>query len=332
MLRYTIKRILWLIPILIGVIVLIFTINYFSDVGPAYALATANSTEEDIARINHELGLDRPYLVQLGDYFWNLITKGDFGNSYIHKVPVWTLIRSRFPITVKIGLCSAILSTLIGVPLGILAAIKQNTVYDYASTVFAVIIAALPSFWVCLILMLFFSVLLKWTPVTGIATWKGYILPIAASALMPIAMTMRMTRSSMLEVVRQDYIRTARAKGLSEKRVVWKHILQNAMIPVMTVVGMNIGMCLTGSVIAETIFNIPGMGLLMSGSIIQKDYITTQGCVLVCAFITSGMNVLTDLAYAVVDPRVRAEYTRSARKRKKKVPTAPKGTETGVRA
>ncbi|MGI5971134.1 MAG: ABC transporter permease [Oscillospiraceae bacterium] len=317
MLRYTIHRLLLLIPVLVGVVVLVFTINYFSSVSPVYSLINVNSTQEDIDRITHELGLDRPYFVQLGDYFYRLIFHGDFGTSYIHKVSVWSLVHDRFPVTVRIGLSAAILSTMMGIPLGILAAVKQNTVLDYSSTFLAVIMAALPSFWVCLILMLFFAVQLRWVPVSGIDTWKGYILPIVSSALMPVAMTMRMTRSSILEVIRQDYIRTARAKGLPEKKVIWKHTLQNALIPVMTVVGMNIGMSLTGSVISETIFNIPGMGSLMSSSITQKDFITTQSCVLICAFIISGMNMITDLAYALVDPRIKAEYSHLAAKKGK---------------
>lgn len=325
MTRYVLRRILMLIPVLVGVVVLVFTINYFSDSSPVYSLVGSNATQEDFDRVSHELGLDRPYFVQLGEYFWNLITKGDFGTSYIQKRPVIELVKSRFPVTAIIGLAAAILSTLIGIPLGILAAVKQNTAYDYSSTIFAVICAALPSFWVCLILMLIFSVTLGWTPVTGVDTWQGYVLPIIATALMPIALTMRMTRSSMLEVIRQDYVRTARAKGLSEKKVLWEHTLQNAMIPVMTVIGMNIGMSLTGSVIAETIFNIPGLGLLMSSSITQKDFIVTQSCVLICALIVSVMNLLTDIAYAIVDPRVKAEYTNSVKRKRRQ--TAVKESE-----
>ena len=320
MLRYTIHRILLLIPVLVGVVLIVFTINYFSAVSPAYSLINTTPTPELVAAKEHELGLDRPYFVQLGEYFWNLITKGSFGTSYIHRIPVWELIKDRFPVTVKLGLSAAILSTLIGIPLGILAAVKQNTIFDYSSTFLAVIMAALPSFWVCLILMLVFSVNLRWTPVSGLPSWKGYILPVISSALMPVAMTMRMTRSSVLEVIRQDYVRTARAKGLHEKTVIWQHTLKNAMIPVMTVVGMNIGISMTGSIISETIFNIPGLGMMMNASITQKDFITTQSGVLICAFIVSFMNMLTDLGYAAVDPRIRAEYRNmSARGRRLKI-------------
>lgn len=313
--KYIFKRILMMIPVLIGVVVIIFTINYFSSVSPAVLLCGPNATAEELAAKEAELGLDQPYLVQIGTYFWNILTKGTLGQSYVYKQPVLDMILLRLPITIKIGFFAALLSALIGIPLGILAAVKQNSIFDYISTVLSVILSAMPAFFLCLILMLFFSVRLKWFPVQGISDWKGYILPIVATGVMPIAMTCRMTRSSMLEVIRQDYVRTARAKGVPERTIIWKHTLKNALIPIITVVGMNLGLSMTGSVLCETIFNIPGLGLLMNSSISQRDFITTQGCVLICAFIISGMNLLTDLCYAFVDPRIRAQY-RSARPKK----------------
>lgn len=321
MLKYTIKRVLQLIPVLIGVVVVIFTINYVTGMDKAVInvlISTNKATAEVIAAKEHELGLDRPYLIQLLDYFWNLIAHGSMGTSYVQHREVTFLIGQRIGNTVRIGLGAALLSTIVGVPLGIVAAVKQNTVMDYISTFFATLTAALPSFWLCLIFMRFFCVKLQWLPLTGVATWKGYILPILATGLMPVAMTMRMTRSSMLEVVRQDYIRTARAKGVPEKKVVLRHILQNSMVPVVTTIGMNLGQSMTGSVIAETIFNINGLGNLMSTSIMNHDTVTVQGCVLICAFIISGMNLLTDLAYAAIDPRIRAQYSSSGKKRSRK--------------
>lgn len=306
--KYILKRILMMIPVLIGVVIIIFTINYFSAVSPAVLLCGPNATAEELAAKEAELGLDQPYLVQIGTYFWNIITKGTLGQSYVYKQPVLDMILLRLPITIKIGFFAALLSAVIGIPLGILAAVKQNSIFDYISTVLSVILSAMPAFFLCLILMLFFSVRLKWFPVQGIASWKGYILPIVATGVMPIAMTTRMTRSSMLEVIRQDYVRTARAKGVPERTIIWKHALKNALIPIITVVGMNLGLSMTGSVLCETIFNIPGLGLLMNSSISQRDFITTQGCVLICAFIISGMNLLTDLCYAFVDPRIKAQY------------------------
>jgi len=318
--KYILHRILMLIPVLIGVIIILFIIFYYSGMSyqVIYSLVNQNNaTDEVLAAKAAELGVDRPFLVQLGDYFWNLISKGSLGTSFTQHKPVWDLIGERFMTTFILGISSAVLSTVIGIPLGILAAVKQNSAFDYGATILAVIMAALPPFWVCLMLMLVFSVQLGWTPVTGIKTWTGYILPVISTAMMPVAMNMRMTRSSMLEVIRQDYIRTARAKGVPEKTVIWKHALNNALIPVITVVGMNVGMSLTGSVIAETIFNIPGLGLLMSQAINSRDTITVTGCVLLCAFIISFMNLITDIVYAVVDPRIKAQYT-SQRKRRTK--------------
>lgn len=315
MTKYILKRILMMIPVLIGVVIIIFTINYFSAVSPAVLLCGPNATAEELAAKEAELGLDQPYLVQIGTYFWNIVTKGSLGQSYVYKQPVLDMILLRLPITIKIGFFAALLSAVIGIPLGILAAVKQNSIFDYVSTVLSVILSAMPAFFLCLILMLFFSVRLKWLPVQGIESWKGYVLPIVATGVMPIAMTTRMTRSSMLEVIRQDYVRTARAKGVPERTIIWKHTLKNALIPIITVVGMNLGLSMTGSVLCETIFNIPGLGLLMNSSISQRDFITTQGCVLICAFIISGMNLLTDLCYAFVDPRIKAQY-KSAKKPK----------------
>ncbi len=312
--KYVLKRILMLIPVLIGVVVIIFTINYFSSVSPAVVLCGPNASPEDLAAKEAELGIDQPYFVQLATYFWNILTKGTLGSSYIYRQPVLEMIAMRLPITIRIGFFAALFSAVIGIPLGILAAVKQNSIFDYISTVLSVVLSAMPAFFLCLILMLFFSVRLKWLPVQGISDWKGYILPIVATGVMPIAMTTRMTRSSMLEVIRQDYVRTARAKGVPERTIIWKHTLKNALIPIITVVGMNLGLSMTGSVLCETIFNIPGLGLLMNSSISMRDFITTQGCVMICAFIISGMNLITDLCYAFVDPRIKAQYRSAGRR------------------
>jgi peptide/nickel transport system permease protein len=315
MAKYVIKRILMMIPVLIGVVIIVFTINYFSTVSPAIILAGANASVEDIAAKNAELGLDRPYLEQIGSYFYNIICHGSLGTSYIYKQPVLSMIATRMPYTLKIGIIAAALSAVVGVGLGILGAVRQNSIFDYVSTIISIICAALPPFLVCLVLMLIFAVKLKWVPIQGVADWKGYILPIIATGLSPVAMTARMTRSSILEVVRQDYIRSARAKGVPERTVIWKHTLKNALIPILTVVGMNFGLSMTGSVICETIFNIPGLGLLMSSSISTRDFITTQGCVLICAFIVCSVNLLTDLCYAFVDPRIKAQYKNTGKRK-----------------
>ena len=316
MIRYIIKRLLLLIPILIGTVVIVFTINYFSDISPARLVLGPTATEEQVEAKEESWGLNDPYLVQLGKYFWRIVSEGSLGNSYINNQPVLKLIMDRLPNTLIIGFFAATLSVLIGVPLGILAAIKQNTALDYIATIFSILCGAIPPFVLCIVLQLVFSVKLHWLPVAGIRTWLGYILPIVSCGVMPVAMTCRMTRSSMLETIRQDYIRTARAKGLKEGTVIWKHALKNALIPIITVIGMNYAIGLCGSIISEAIFNIPGLGNLMNSSISQKDYITNLGCVLVAAFIMAFVTLITDLIYAVVDPRIRAQYAGGGKRRR----------------
>ena len=327
MFRYFIRRLLLIIPVLIGCVVIVFTINYFSSVSPAEVILSSNATDEEIAAKEEELGLNEPYLTQLGNYFWNIITKFDFGKSYIHGVSVRELILKRMQVSIRIGILASVLASLIGIPMGILSAVKQGKPLDYTSSFVAILLGACPAFVLCLFLQLFFTVKLPWFPVTGISTWKGYVLPIVASAMMPVGMIMRMTRSSMLETVRKDFIRTARAKGVPEKKVIWKHCLNNALIPIVTVVGNNFGVSMTGSLITENIFNVPGLGYLMNSSIISKDYITTQGCVLFTAFLVTFCILLTDMVYAFVDPRIKAQYQSMVKKKK---PTS--GSEKKVSA
>lgn len=326
MLRYTFHRILQLIPVLIGVVVIVFTINYFSEVSPATVICGENATPEVIAAKEAELGLDKPYLVQITEYFYNLIFKGDMGRSYTKSVAVSQLISERIAVSAVIGLLGALVSILIGVPLGLLGALKQNSAWDYLSTTVSIICSAIPGFWLALILMLVLSVQLKLTPVTGVTTWTGYINPILVSAFPGIALLARMTRSSILENINADFVKTARAKGLPEHRVVVKHIIRNSLIPVVTVIGSMLGRCIVSGVVSESVFNISGIGSLMNSSITGKDYITTQGCVLVCAFMIAVGNMITDLFYAVIDPRIKAQYTRGIKRRgKRNKPMVKKG-------
>lgn len=322
MIKYTIKRLLLLIPILLGVIIVVFTINYFSVGSPAMAELGSAATPENIAKVEHEMGLDRPYLVQLRDYLWKVISGFDLGTSYAYKRPVIEMIGEVIGKTVSLGLLGTGLCILIGVPLGILAATKQYSVIDYISTVFATILAALPSFWLALMLMLLFSVKLKWLPISGLSGPLNYVLPVISIGAFPVAMITRMTRSSMLEVIRQDYITTAKAKGLPSGVVIFKHALRNGMIPVVTMIGVSAGLAMTGTIIIETIFNIPGMGMLMNSAINKCDYNLSQGVVLICAIIICGTNLITDLVYAFIDPRIREQYSSSSgrklRIRKKK--------------
>ena len=315
--KYIVRRLLMIIPVLIGAIIVIFTINYFSTTDPAMVKLGIQARDvTKLAAMRHEMGLDRPYLVQLGSYFWGLL-HGNLGNSYVYAKTVWELIASRIPNTLIIGLGAMIVSIGVGIPLGLVAALHQNTGVDYATTTFAVIMNAMPGFLVAFILMLIFSLNLGWFPVSGADSWKSFVLPIIAAGIGPITQNTRMTRSSVLEVIRQDYVRTARSKGVSERNVLWKHIMKNSLIPILTMVGAGLGTCLAGSILVEMIFNIPGMGMLINSSIMSKDFITVQGCVVICAVVVALANLITDLAYAFVDPRIKAQYTAGSKKHKK---------------
>ena len=316
MTKYIIRRLLMIIPVLLGAVIIVFTINFFSTTDPAMIKLGLNAKDEvKLAETREEMGLNRPYIVQLGDYVWKRC-HGDFGNSYVYSKSVWELLSSRIPNTLKLGIGAMIISICIGIPLGLVAALHQNSAIDYATTTFAVIMNAMPGFLVAVILMLVFALKLGWFPPSGADSWKSFVLPIIAAGIGPITQDARMTRSSVLEVIRQDYVRTARAKGIAEEQVISRHVLKNALIPILTMVGSGLGSCLAGSILVEMIFNIPGMGMLINSSIMSKDFITVQGCVVVCAVVVALANLLTDLAYAFVDPRIMAQYT-GGNKRKK---------------
>ncbi len=317
MIRYILRRLLLIIPVLLGAIIVVFTINYFSTTDPAMIkLGLSASDPVKLAAMREQMGLNRPYIVQLADYLWKLL-HGDLGNSYVYSKTVWELLAGRIPNTLILGIGAMIISVCIGIPLGIAAALHQNTAIDYITTTFAVVMNAMPGFLVAVILMLIFSLKLGWFPVAGVDGAKSFVLPIIAAGIGPITQNARMTRSSVLEVIRQDYVRTARAKGIAESVITTKHVLKNSLIPILTMVGAGLGVCLAGSILVEMIFNIPGMGTLINSSIMAKDFITVQGCVVVCAVVVALANLLTDLAYAAVDPRIRAQYTAGSKKRNK---------------
>ncbi|MDR0518470.1 MAG: ABC transporter permease [Clostridiales Family XIII bacterium] len=318
MIKFIVRRIILIIPVLIGAIIIVFTINYFSSANPAMIkLGLAASDPAKLAAMEHAMGLDQSYFSQLGSYLWDMF-HGDLGESYVYDKTVSELIAERIPNTLRMSIGAMILSVLVGIPLGLVAALRQNTAVDYVTTGFAILMNAIPSFLIAVVLMIVFSVHFGWFPVSGADSWRSFVLPVIAAGIGPITQNARMTRSSVLEVIRQDYVRTARAKGISENRVTSRHIMKNALIPVITLIGTGLGTCLAGSILVEMIFNIPGMGMLINSSIMSQDYITVQGCVLVCAVVVTLMNLLTDLAYGVVDPQIRARYAVGSGKRSKR--------------
>ena len=304
MLKYISKRIIYLIPVLIGIVFLVFTIMYFSPGDPAKLILGDRAPEEQVAALRHELGLDLPYYQQLFNYIKNAI-HGDFGNSYQLRMPVWDIIKLRFPLTLQLTTFTMLIAVLIGVPVGILSALKQYSVIDAFSVIFALLMASIPAFWLGMLLMLLFSLNLGWLPSSGYEGVKWLILPSITLGFINCATIMRMTRSSMLEVVRQDFIRTARAKGATEKRVVFRHALKNAIIPVITVVGTAFGSSLGGAVVTETVFGLPGMGTQIITAIRQKDNPVVLASVIVIALAFSLVNLIVDILYTYVDPRIR---------------------------
>lgn len=325
MLKYIIKRILWCIPVLLGAILIVFAINRLVDSGdPVAAMLGANYTQEQYDAKAEELGLDQPFVVQFYNYIKDLVVHGDMGDSYVTKRAVSDEIRERFPVTFKLALVSIVIAVVIGIPFGIISATKQYSAADYSVTTLSLIFAAMPGFWLALMLVLVFSMRLKWLPASGLGGLKYWVLPSLASGLSFIATITRMTRSSMLDVIRQDYIRTARAKGLSENRVITGHALKNALIPIITTIGFQFGILVSGSVIVETIFSFPGLGTLMLTAITNRDYPIIQGCVIVLAALICIINLIVDLAYGFVDPRIMAQIT-GGKKKKRQEPADGKG-------
>lgn len=308
MFKYTLRRLLQLIPTILGVTFIIFTLLYITPGDPARIILGENSSLEDLEKLRQQMGLDQPFIVQYINYMKNLIFNFDLGTSYIARQSVSGLIAQVLPDTLKLATLSIIVAATIGIPLGIISAIKQYSVIDNVVMVFGLLGLSLPVFWLALMLIILFSVNLAWLPPSGFDTIQQMILPVAALSAQSIAVFMRMTRSSMLEVLQQDYIRTANAKGLRSRAVIAIHALKNAFIPVLTTFGIQFGSLLSGAVLTETIFSISGMGRLMISSIKMRDYPTVQGCVLVIALMYCLVNLVVDLLYAVMNPKIRSQY------------------------
>lgn len=299
------KNVLMVIPTMLAVIFIIFTINYFTPGDPVAIFYDFDYTEEQYAEKAAEWGLDQPFVLQFVNYIKNIVTKFDFGYSYFSGNSVMSELSTRFPVSLKLGLISVLLTVVIGVPFGIISATRQYSVLDYGVTFVSLFFAAVPGFWLSMIMILIFSSRLGWLPSSGLTSWTCYIMPVIASSAQYIASVVRQTRSSMLEVVRQDYIRTARAKGVDERTVIWKHALRNALIPVVTLIGMQAGAVIAGSAIIEAVHSFPGMGSLMMTAINNKDYNTIQAVVLLLSGVVCLLNLLIDTVYVLIDPRVK---------------------------
>lgn len=307
MYKYIIKRLLMMIPVILGISFIVFSIMELSPGDPARMMLGSNATVESIEKLNKELGYDKPFIVRYLNYVKNAI-KGDFGTSYKTKAPVSEEIFARFPVTVKLALFCTIIAVTLAIPIGILAAVKQYSFVDRLSTGIALLLASIPDFWLGLLLILGLALGLGIFPATGVGSFKHYILPAATLSAYSTAIFTRMTRSTMLEVIRQDYITTAKAKGANNKRIILKHALRNALIPVITAIGMDISALLAGTVLVETVFAMPGVGTLLITGIRSKDVPIVMGIVILLAVCASILNLIVDVSYAYIDPRIKAQY------------------------
>lgn len=311
MYRYVIKRLLFLIPTVLGVTFIIFAVMNITPGDPGRAILGVNAPQADVDAYNHQLGFDRPFLEKYVMYLEKMILHADFGTSYFTKQSVFNEIWPRYILTIKLALISIVLSTLIGVPIGIYAAVRQYSLWDTIPSLLAFFIAAIPSFVLGTVLLYIFSLKLNWLPSYGIKTFSSYIMPTLAMAIPPAAQNMRFTKSSMLESIRQDYVRTARAKGAPERTVIWRHALGNALLPVVTQVGMNLGLLICGAVVVEKLFSLPGIGCLMVDRISFKDEpVIIAGAILISVVFTIVM-LIVDVVYAFIDPRIKAKYAGS---------------------
>lgn len=308
MTKYILKRLLILIPTLLGVSFIVFLLLYLAPGDAALAVAGPDATKEAVDAIRESLGLNRPFIVQYGSYLKNLIFHFDLGTSYQSGKSVSEALLRVFPTTMKLAGGSLVIAIVFGITFGIIAALKKNTIVDSIITTVGMIGLAMPIFWSGLLLIIIFSTKLRVLPASGFSSIKHMILPWIALGFQSSAVIMRMTRSAMLDVLDKDYIRTSKAKGLKKSKIIFVHALKNAMIPVITTIGLQAGGLLGGSILTETIFSIPGIGRLMVESIKTRDYPTILGAIMLIAIVYSLISIVVDILYGFINPRIKSEY------------------------
>jgi len=301
---------------------------YFTPGDAADMILGDSATVQQRELLREQLHLNDPFLMQYGNYIKNIITKGDLGTSYTTRLSVTKELLTYFPTTIKLAVFSSFLAAILGIIFGIISATKQYSIIDKITTALALVGVSMPNFWLGMMLIIVFAVNLRWLPPSGFNTAASWILPTITLSCVGVAQLTRMTRSSMLEVIRQDYIRTARSKGLGESAIVFRHALKNALIPVITAIGLTVSRLLGGAVLAESVFSVPGLGKLMVDAIKQRNFPIVQGGVLLIAFSMSVVNLIVDILYAFADPRIRSQYIRSRKNRISFV----KGAKTGEQA
>lgn len=306
--KYIGKRLLYMILVLLGVAFLVFAILSLTPGDPGTIILGVTASPDDIAALNHEFGYDQPFLLRFFDYIRGIVCHLDLGTSYQSREPVITDIAARFPNTLLLTILSMTVSAIIGITLGVISAVRKYSVLDHFCVITALVFASIPGFWLGLMLIMGFALQLRILPSFGADDLIHFILPTITVAAGSAASILRLTRSAMLETIRQEYIKTAKAKGASERRIIWKHAMRNAMLPVVTTLGTNFGASLGGAIIAETVFAMPGMGMLITTAIRQKDIPVVMGSTLFLAFLFSLIILLVDILYAFIDPRIMAKY------------------------
>ena len=317
MLRYGGKRLLALIPVILGITFVIFAVLNYTPGDPARLLLGFNATEESVEALRREWKLDDPFFVRYVRYLGGVI-QGDLGISWRYGVPVAEELAVRIPNTLRLAAISVLIMSLIGIPMGLISAVKQYSLWDHLMLFAALLLTSIPTFWLALMMMIKFSLELRWLPasmpVYGAVTWKHWVLPVFMCAANLTASLVRTTRSHMLEVIRSDFVRTARAKGATEFRVIAYHALRNVMMPVVTLVGINFNLLMGGTVITEQVFGVSGVGSLLISSVRTKDVPMAMGCILFIAVMIGLVNLAVDYFYVLVTPRLRSRYEKKKRK------------------
>lgn len=316
--KYIIKRLLWMIPVIIGVLTIAFILNEASPGDPAQMLAGSDATPEQIEAMRIQLGLNQPAIARYFNYLIGVFTRLDLGTSYVSNMPVLGEILTRFPFTFKLACLSILFACVVGIPLGVIAAVKQYSILDNITMTIALLGVSIPPFWLGLMLIQFLSVKAGILPGSGITSWQSWILPVFANGFSATATIARITRSSMLDVIRQDYMRTAEAKGQKALYIIIVHGLRNAMIPVLTTIGSQFGVQLGGAIIVENVFSLPGLGSYMLAAIKAQNYPVVQGGVIFLAVVYSIVNLLVDLLYTVVDPQLKTMFASKGRRAARK--------------
>lgn len=309
MAKYILKRILWLIPVIIGVISIIFFIMQLMPGDVISAILGNQSTEAAREALRVELGLDQPVMVRWFNYVVGVFTRFDFGTSYISGQPIGREIAAHLPVTIIMAVSASLFGAIVGMPLGVLSALKQYTWVDSLILVLTVFVVSMPSFWLALMLIKVFAVNLQWLPAFGLKSLSGWVLPMFVNCLAPMGLITRITRSSLLEVMREDYVRTARAKGQVEKIIIVRHMLRNALIPVVTSIGAGLAGALGGNMAIEIIFALPGLGNYVMTSISNRNYTAMLGGILVTSIMFTVVNLIVDLIYVAIDPRLKTQMT-----------------------